>query len=137
MLEAEIAAGFRKGLGDVARTVIGHDAADGDAEAGIVGYRRRKEGDRTFLAFIGQDLAEGDARMIVDGDVDELPADASAIGLAGAITGDAVTDPLKSSELLDIDMDHLAGTIAFVAADGDRQSVASGRRLRPRARRMY
>src|SRR5690606_13646340 len=86
--------------------------------AGIVGYRRRKEGDRTFLAFIGQDLAEGDARMIVDGDVDELPADASAIGLAGAITGDAVTDPLKSSELLDIDMDHLAGTIAFVAPDG-------------------
>jgi hypothetical protein len=44
-------------------------------------------------SFVGQDLGEGDARGVVEADVDELPADAAA--LAGAmLTGDAVADLL-------------------------------------------
>jgi hypothetical protein len=33
-----------------------------------------EESDGTGLLLVGQDLAEGEARVIVDGDVDELPS---------------------------------------------------------------
>ena len=46
--------------------------------------------------------------MIVDADVDELPADAPAVALTGAIAGDAVADFVEAAELLDVDVDHLA-----------------------------
>ena len=69
------------------------------------------------LFLVGQDLREGDARGIVDADVDELPADAAAsCALAGAIAGDAMADALEAAELLDVDVDHLAGMLALVAA---------------------
>ena len=41
-------------------------------------YRGVEEGDRAFLLLIGQHLAEGNARGIVDADMDELPARAFA-----------------------------------------------------------
>ena len=46
--------------------------------------------------------------MIVDTDVDELPADAPTVALTGPITGDAVADLVETTELFDIDVDHLA-----------------------------
>jgi hypothetical protein len=50
-------------------------------------------------------LTEGDARCVVDADMDELPACAlaSAVGAAAlcSIAGDAVTDTLEAAELLD------------------------------------
>ena len=55
--------------------------ADGDAEAGVVGDRGLEEGDGAFLLLVGQDLAEGDARGVVDADVDELPAGAARLAL--------------------------------------------------------
>lgn len=54
---------------------------------------------------------------VVDADMNELPAHAATVGLAGAIAGDAVANPFKSPELLDVDVDHVAGMLAFVAAD--------------------
>jgi hypothetical protein len=41
--------------------------------------------------------------------MNELPADATAVALTGAIAGDAVTDLVKATELLDVDVDHFAG----------------------------
>ena len=49
-------------------------------------------------------------------DMDELPADAAAVALAGAVAGDAVADALEAAELLDVDVDQLAGLLALVAA---------------------
>jgi hypothetical protein len=49
--------------------------------------------------------------------MDELPADAAAVALAGAVAGDAVPDPIKAAELFDVDMDHLARRFALVADD--------------------
>ena len=69
------------------------------------------------LRLVGQYLREGDARSVVDADMNELPAHAATVGLAGAIAGDAVANPFKSPELLDVDVDHVAGMLAFVAAD--------------------
>jgi hypothetical protein len=47
--------------------------------------------------------------------MNELPADATAVALTGAIAGDAVTDLVKTTELLDVDVDHLARLLAFIA----------------------
>jgi hypothetical protein len=74
-----------------------------------------QEGDGALLALVGQDLDEGDARGVVEADVDELPADATA--LAGPLTGDAVADLLEAAELLDVEVDQLAGVGALVAPD--------------------
>ena len=43
VLEAEIAAGLGEGLRSVAGAIVGHDARDRDAEAGVVGHRRLEE----------------------------------------------------------------------------------------------
>ena len=53
------------------RAVVGHDADDGDPKAGVVVNRRFEEGDSAFLALVGQDLGEGDARCVVDRDMNE------------------------------------------------------------------
>ena len=52
---------------------------------------------------------------VVDADMDELPADAAAVALAGAIAGDAMANAVEVAELFDVDMDHLAGCFALVA----------------------
>ena len=46
--------------------------------------------------------------------MDELPADAAVVALAGAVTGDAVPYLVELAELLDVDVDELAGPIALV-----------------------
>ena len=40
---------------------------------------------------------------------------AAAVALAGAVAGDAVADPVEAAELLDVDVDQLAGLLALVA----------------------
>jgi hypothetical protein len=47
-------------------------------------------------------------------DMDELPADAAAVALAGPITRDAMADLVEAAKLLDIDMDHVAGMISLI-----------------------
>jgi hypothetical protein len=47
--------------------------------------------------------------------MDEFPADAAAVALAGAAAGDAMADPVEAAELFDIDVDQLAGVLALVA----------------------
>jgi hypothetical protein len=54
--------------------------------------------------------------MVVDGDMDILPSHPSAVALAGAVAGDAMADPVEAAELLDVDVDHLAGFVALVTA---------------------
>jgi len=50
--------------------------------------------------------------------VNVMPADASRVALPGAIAGDAVSDVIEASELLDTDVDDLAWRIALVARAG-------------------
>lgn len=45
------------------------------AEASIIGDGGVKEGDGAFLLLVGEHLAEGDTRVVVDGDVDKFPSD--------------------------------------------------------------
>ena len=48
--------------------------------------------------------------------MEELPADAAAVALAGAVAGDAVAYLIELAELFDVDVDHLAGLLALVPA---------------------
>jgi len=56
-----------------------HNAGDCDAEALVVGDRRLQKVDGADGFFIRLDLCEGDARGVVDADMDELPADAALL----------------------------------------------------------
>jgi hypothetical protein len=47
----------------------------------------------------------------------ELPADTTPIAPAGAIAGDAMADAVDAAELLDVNMDEFAGTVALIADD--------------------
>jgi hypothetical protein len=115
MLDAESLAGVAEGEGFVAGAIVGHDPGDGYPEAGVVGHGGLQEGDGAFFFLVGQNLAEGDARGVVDADVDELPTDAPAVALTGAIAGDAVADLVEAAQLLDVDMDQFARMLALIA----------------------
>src|SRR3981189_2203272 len=116
VLDAQVPASITKGEGFVTTAVVGHDAGDGDAEAFVVSHGRLEEGSGTIGFLVGLDLGERDAGVIVDADVDELPADAATVALAGPITGDAVTDLVETTELFDIDVDHIARSGPLIAA---------------------
>src|SRR3989304_3922162 len=85
VLEVEIAAGVAEVEGSVAGAVVGHDPFEGEGEALVVGEGGFEEGDGATLLLVGEDLREGQARGVVDADVDELPADAAGVALALAI----------------------------------------------------
>src|SRR5262249_57310169 len=113
--EAELPADFGEGLGTIAGAVVGHDACDVHAEAAVVSDGLLEEGDGALLFLITPDLGEGQARCVVDRNVDELVAGAAAFALL-TIMCDAVAGSDEPAELLDVDMDELAGQFALIAA---------------------
>ena len=92
-----------------------------------------------FAFSSGMVVGEGDARGVVDADIDELPAGAFTSGpcvaLPAAVAGDAVADLAEAAELLDVDVDELAGVLAFVAPHRLGR-LGPSRRLRPARLRM-
>jgi len=116
VLEAEPVAGASKGAGFVARTIVGHDPLDPDAEAGVVGERGFEEGDGAAFALILLDFGKGDAGRIINADVDVLPADATAATLFAAAADDAMADLIEPAEFFNVDVDEFAGVLTLVAA---------------------
>ena len=58
-------------------------------------------GDGTFVV---EDLDVGEAGGVVDGDIDELPADAAVAVAARAATGGPVTSDVEPAQLLHVDV---------------------------------
>lgn len=77
---------------------------------------------------IRQHFHVGQARGIVHGHVHELPADAPHLG--AAISRDAVSDAADPAELLDVEMQQIAGLGPLIALDGPRRFAAVARVLR-------
>lgn len=67
----------------------------------------------TVPVFVRLDGAEGHARMVVDGQMDVLPAD--AIGVDLAIAGGPMAGLAEAGQLLDVQVQQLAGLGIFVA----------------------
>jgi len=64
----------RKSQRAVAGPVVSEQSPHADAEALVVSQSSLEESGSAGAVFPGQDLSKGDARVVVDGDVDILPA---------------------------------------------------------------
>ena len=112
-LDAERSASGSPGVGAVAVAVVAEDALDADAVVGIPGVCAAKERDAIGRALAGQQLAVGQPRVVVDREVEVLPAGAFAAGQA--VAEDRLADRSEAAEPLDVHVDELAGACALVA----------------------
>lgn len=113
----------------IAGTVVGEYAADREAEAGVKGPGHEKEAYSRLVGLVGQDGGEADARVVVDGDVQVLPAHAAR--LLVAISGDTMTGLADARQPLDVEVDQVAGPLVLVTDHRQRriertQAVKSG-----------
>lgn len=115
VLYAELLAGAFEVFGDIAASIVGHDALDRDAEAFEVGDCCDQECDGAVFCLVGENINAGDTRMVVDGDMSELPTCAA---VAGAEPGYSVAGAVEAAEFFDVEMDDLAGLFALVARAG-------------------
>jgi hypothetical protein len=116
MAKAELLHQTAKDAGLVAGAVVGKQAAYGDAKASVVSQSGGQEGGSRVAFLVGQNLGEGDARVIVDGDVEVLPAD--AFDVLAAIAVNAMTDTADATEFFDVEVEQIAGTGILIAHDG-------------------
>jgi hypothetical protein len=112
--QAERLAGLAEEMAAVAGAVVGHDPAHADAVAGEPDHCPSEEARAAVAGLVVQDLDIGEPGMVVDADVDKLPAD--AIVLAAPGPGDAMAGLVEAGELLDVEMDQIAGSGALVTA---------------------
>jgi len=116
MSQGQAIAGLGEVLRDVARGVVGHHGLDSDTLAGKPGECTLEESHRGAFSLVGQDLDVGEAGGIVDTDVDILPAyTPSPVSL---VAGDATPDAPDLAELLDIEVQELAGIAPAIALYG-------------------
>lgn len=66
--------------------------------------------------FVREQTSEGEAGVVVDGDVETF--EAGAWVAEGAITGGADAWASEATELLDVEVEEVAWGLAFVAQDG-------------------
>ena len=116
VLESEIAAGAVEVACRIAGAVVGEDALDADVEPCVPGDGGVEEVGGRRLGLVRIHGGEGDARVVVDGDVEELGAD--ALDAVAAVAGDAVGRALDAYQALDIEVQQAAWDIVLVAHDG-------------------
>jgi len=97
----------------VAGAVITVDAADGDAEATKVGAGHQEEAYGRAVALIGQDRSKTDAGVVVNGDVQILPARATS--LTFALTRDPMPRAENASQTLDVEVNQVARALMLIA----------------------
>src|SRR6266567_4851586 len=72
--DAELEAGGTEVSGAIAGAVVGEQAADRDAVLGVEGNGGTQEDDGGFSLLVREHAGKGEAGVIVDGDVQSLPA---------------------------------------------------------------
>ena len=115
MLDAELKAGSAEVAGAIAGAVVGEQAADGDAVLGVEGDGGLQESDGGLALLVGQHAGEGEAGVIVDGDMQSLPAGELTAATAAAIAANG--DLLIAGHALDVEVEQVAGRRMFVAHD--------------------
>src|SRR5882762_9187355 len=114
--ELKIAASVSEAMRVEARAIVGHNAADADVELGEVSDGLAKESTGGSRFFVGHHGGESDAGVVVDGHVEELPTGAASF-VAG-IAGEAMAGLVDAGQLLDVDVQQIAGGGMFVAHNG-------------------
>src|SRR2546429_4523499 len=113
VLDGELEASGAEVAGAIAGAVVGEQAADGDAVLGVEGDGGAQEGDGGFALLVGQHAGEGEAGVIVDGDVQSLPA--GELRAAAPPTVATNGDLLIAGHALDVEMQQIAGSGMLVA----------------------
>jgi hypothetical protein len=111
--EAEFMAGSGEEFGAISGGAIGEELLDGEAVSGVETEGQVQSVENALDAFVGEETGEGEAGVIIDGDVEAF--DAGAWVAEGAITGGAHAWTKKAPELLDVEVEEFAGGGAFVA----------------------
>ena len=124
--DAELEAGGTEVSGAIAGAVVGEQAANGDAVLGVEGYGGVQEGDGGLALLVGEHAGKGEAGVIVDGDVQSLPA--GELWAAAPPTVATNGDLLIAGHALDVEMQQIAGSGMLVAHDGRERNAddASG-----------
>jgi hypothetical protein len=113
--DLELRAGRPPGPGAVGVPVVAEDALDTDAVLlGEPGHGAAKEGAGGLGALTGEHLAVGQARVIVDGHVQVVPA--GGAGAADAVAKDALAHLVEAPQALGVHVQELARTLALIAA---------------------
>jgi hypothetical protein len=112
---AESDAGVSEEVGSIAGAVFGQDALDAHPAPTKPGRGAFQETRRGLLALVGQDLDGGEPRVVVDADMDEVPANSPTAAVSGAPAGHAMAGTAESAQLLDVEMEQLARPLLLVA----------------------
>ena len=116
MSDAESETGGGEVFGAVGRAAVGEEAADINPMDLVEGDGLVEGAEDCGDFFVWGEAGEGEAGVIVDGDVETFDAGAGAA--AGAIAGGADVGTLGAAELLDVEVEELAGVSMFVTLDG-------------------
>lgn len=107
----------------VAGAVIGHDPTEAYAQRTVVTQCLQQCAARAGATSVVLDGGEGDPGVIVNCQVDELPA--CAVGRALAIVRDPMARAPEPAQLLDVQVQQVAGARVFVAVIGARRAGSS------------
>src|SRR6266478_1110611 len=130
VLDGEWETSGAKVAGAIAGAVVGEQSGNDDAVLGVEGDRGAQEGDGGFALLVGQHAGEGEAGVIVDGDVQSLPAGELRAAAAAAIAANG--NLLIAGHTLDVEVQQIARGRMLVAHDGrSRVQVAPAVEMSP------
>jgi hypothetical protein len=116
MFETELMAGGGKGFGAIGGAAIGQDLLDFDPVSGVEADGLLQSVEHARSPFVWEQTSEGEAGVVVDGDVETF--DAGSWVAEGAITGGADAWAKEAAQLLDVKVEEVARGSAFVAQRG-------------------
>jgi hypothetical protein len=107
MFEAELVAGGGEEFGAIGGAAIGEELLDGDGVSGVEGEGLVQSVEDALGAFVGEETSEGEAGVVIDGDVETF--DAGAWVALSTITGGADAWAMEATELLDVEVEEFSG----------------------------
>src|ERR1035437_1360876 len=113
VFEAQLLACLSELAGAIGGPLVGEHGFEADAQARGPGQRGAQAGDDRSSFFVWIDARAGEARVVVDGDVDVLPT--CSVYLVPLVAGDAMRRSDDTSQLLDIQVQQVARSLMFVA----------------------
>jgi hypothetical protein len=113
---AESSAGVTEPVGAIATSVVGKQGANGDAVLGIKSNGVAQESEGSFGFLVGQQLGEGEAGVIIDGDMERLPAGVLPPPATSSIATNG--NLLIARHSLDVEMQQISRKGVFITHHG-------------------
>jgi hypothetical protein len=112
MAQAQLHPGSVESMGTVTVTVIGQQAANGNAQAGVISHCGTQESDSASSVKVGQNLCESNTGVVIDGDMKVFPATMQLTAAAAIGTRNHAGE---ASQLLNIEVQQIARSGMFIA----------------------